>query len=464
MHLLDKKIHIMGIGGAGMSAIARLLHARCVHVTGDDRTDSPALAELRALGIPVSVGHDPKHLGDADVLAPSSAISKDEPELLAAQARGLPVWHRGDVLSALMQDKVGIAVAGAHGKTTTTGMIATILMDAGFDPSFIIGGTPLPLGVNARAGGGDAFVLEADEYDRTFLHYQPRLAVVTNVEFDHPDIFKDFDDTLNAFAQFAGSVPADGVVIACADDTGCTEMLKRAQPAATVVTYGVNAGMWRARNLRGNTLGGMDFSFGGAGARGEVAGACSLRVPGEHNVLNALAALVAADALGVPIAEAVKSLGGYHGAGRRFELKGEARGIRVIDDYAHHPTEVAAQLAAARTVVPAGGRLVVAFQPHLYSRTQIFATEFAAALSAADVVAVLDVYGAREDPQPGVSGDLIARAVTAPEVYYLPSLAAVPARLAELVRPDDLVITMGAGDVTMLGPQLLAELSEAPAR
>ncbi len=463
MHLLDKKIHIMGIGGAGMSAIARLLHARGVHVTGDDRTDSPALAELRALGIPVSVGHDPKHLGDADVLAPSSAISKDEPELLAAQARGLPVWHRGDVLSALMQDKVGIAVAGAHGKTTTTGMIATILMDAGFDPSFIIGGTPLPLGVNARAGGGDAFVLEADEYDRTFLHYQPRLAVVTNVEFDHPDIFKDFDDTLNAFAQFAGSVPADGVVIACADDTGCTEMLKRAQPAATVVTYGVNAGMWRARNLRGNTLGGMDFSFGGAGARGEVAGACSLRVPGEHNVLNALAALVAADALGAPIAEAVKSLGGYHGAGRRFELKGEARGIRVIDDYAHHPTEIRATLHGARLRYPVANIWAI-WQPHTFSRTVALLDEFAASFKDADHVIVLPIYAAREKKEDfsfaanALNPIEIARRMKHRDARNAASFGDALGVLMSQVRGGDVVITLSAGDGNQVGERLLQML------
>lgn len=463
MNLLDRKIHIMGIGGAGMSAIARLLHARGVRVSGDDRADSPALAELRALGIPIAIGHDPKNMGDADVLAPSSAINKDEPELLAAQQRGLPVWHRGDVLSALMQDKVAIAVAGAHGKTTTTGMIATILMDADLDPSFIIGGTPLPLGVNARAGEGDAFVLEADEYDRTFLHYQPQMAIVTNVEFDHPDIFKDFDDTLNAFAQFAASVPADGIVIACADDAGCTEMLKRATPAANVVMYGVNAGLWRATNLRGNTLGGMDFSFSGAGVNGEVAGTCSLRVPGEHNVLNALAALVAADACGVPIDEAAKSLGGYRGAGRRFELKGEARGIRIIDDYAHHPTEIRATLRGARQRYPVANIWAI-WQPHTFSRTVALLDEFAASFKDADHVIVLPIYAAREKKENfsfaanALNPIEIARRMKHRDARNAASFGDALGVLMSQVRGGDVVITLSAGDGNQVGERLLQML------
>ncbi len=253
MTWLDKHIHIMGIGGAGMSALARLLHARGVRVSGDDRADSPVLEALRAEGIPVAVGHAPNHLDGVDILAPSSAIAKDEPELVEAKRRGLPVWHRGDLISALMQDKVGIAVAGTHGKSTTTGMIATILADAGLDPSFVIGATPQPLGVNARWGEGDAFVVEADEYDRTFLHFQPRIAVVTSVEYDHPDTFASFDAALDAFATFVRSVPEDGVVITCADDAGCVAMLKRAERLSAgtrsgpaVVDYGLRGGLWMA--------------------------------------------------------------------------------------------------------------------------------------------------------------------------------------------------------------------------
>jgi UDP-N-acetylmuramate--alanine ligase len=463
MSLLDKKIHIMGIGGAGMSAIARLLHARGVRVTGDDRADSPALAELRALGIRVVIGHSPDNLGDADVLAPSSAISKDEPELLAAQQRGLPVWHRGDVLSALMQDKVSIAVAGAHGKTTTTGMIATLLVDAGLDPSFIIGGTPLPLGVNARAGDGDAFVLEADEYDRTFLHYQPQLAIVTNVEFDHPDIFKDLNDTLNTFAEFAASVPEDGIVVACADDAGCTEMLKRAQPKANVVTFGLNAGLWRATNVRSNALGGMDFSFSGAGVNGEVGGTCSLRVPGEHNVLNALAALVAADACGVPIADAAKALGGYRGAGRRFELKGEVRGIRIFDDYAHHPTEIKATLRGARLRYPVGNIWAI-WQPHTYSRTVALLDGFVESFKDADHVIVLPIYAAREKKEDfdfaanALNPIEIARRMKHRDARNAASFGDALGVLMSQVRGGDVVITMSAGDGNQVGERLLQML------
>lgn len=474
MTLTDKRIHIMGIGGAGMSAIARLLHAQGARVSGDDRAASPVLDALQAEGIPVFAGHDPAHLDGVDVLAPSSAIAADEPELAAARARGMPVWHRGDLISALMRDKVGIAVAGAHGKSTTTGMIATILVDAGLDPSFIIGATPAPLGVNARAGGGEAFVVEADEYDRTFLHFQPTLAVVTNVEFDHPDCFRDGGDTLNAFAEFVRGVPAAGAVIACADDPGCAEMLKRAGLAApadgiqqegrpAVIEYGIHRGAWRATNVRGNALGGMDFSLHGATANGRVGGACSLRVPGEHNVLNALAALAAADACGVPVADAAQSLGGYRGANRRFELKGEARGVRVFDDYAHHPTEIRATLNGARQRYPVGNIWAV-WQPHTFSRTVALMDDFAAAFSDADHVIVLPIYAARERKEDfSFAGNAlnpieIARKIKHRDARNAASFGDALGILLSQVRGGDVVITLSAGDGNQVGERLLQML------
>jgi UDP-N-acetylmuramate--alanine ligase len=471
MSWLDKRIHIMGIGGAGMSALARLLHARGVRVSGDDRADSAVLHALRSEGIPVAVGHDPAHLDGVDILAPSSAIAKDEPELVEARRRGLPVWHRGDLICALMQGKTGIAVAGTHGKSTTTGMIATILMDAGLDPAFVIGATPQPLGVNARWSDGEAFVVEADEYDRTFLHFQPKVAVVTNVEYDHPDTFANFDATLYAFAEFVRGVPKDGVVITCADDAGCVEMLHRADLLAgesaesgpIAVDYGLQGGLWRATNLRANTLGGMDFAFRGAGMNGEVSGTCSLRLPGEHNVLNALAALATADACGVPVDEAVRSLGGYKGAGRRFELKGEARGIRIFDDYAHHPTEIKATLRGARLRFPIGNIWAV-WQPHTYSRTVALLDEFATAFDDADHVIVLPIYAARERKEDfsfaanALNPIEIARKLRHPDAHNAASFGDALGMLISQVKGGDVIITLSAGDGNQVGERLLEML------
>jgi UDP-N-acetylmuramate--alanine ligase len=476
MDWTDYRIHIMGVGGTGMSAIARLLHARGVWVSGDDRADSAVLQQLRTEGIPTFVGHDPNHLDGVDVLAPSSAISKDEPELVQAKQRGLKVWHRGDLLSVLMQDKVSIAVAGAHGKSTTTGMIATVLMDAGLDPSFIIGATPQPLNTNAHAGAGEAFVLEADEYDRTFLRYQPRIAAITNVEFDHPDTFKDFEDTLNTFAEFARSVIEGGLVVLCADDEGCVEVMKRAgliqdadsptsngKRQATVVDYGLHRGLWRATNLRANTLGGMDFAFRGAGVNGEVSGHCSLRVPGEHNVLNALAALIVADACSVPVNDAAQSLGGYRGAGRRFELRGEARGIRVFDDYAHHPTEIKATLHGARLRFPVGNIWAI-WQPHTFSRTVAMLDEFAGAFKDADHVIVLPIYAARENKEDfsfaanALNPIEIARKIRHRDARNAASFGDALGALMSQVRGGDVVITLSAGDGNQVGERLLQML------
>lgn len=485
MNLLDQQIHIMGIGGAGLSAIARVMHARGVRVSGDDRADSPVLRELQAEGIPVFVGHDPQHLAGASVLVPSSAVARDEPELAEAAARGIRVWHRGDLISALLQDTVSIAVAGAHGKSTTTGMIATILTDAELDPSFIIGATPDPLGSNAHAGAGEIFVIEADEYDRTFLHFQPNVAVITNVEFDHPDTFRDFDDTLNTFAQFVRSVPEDGAVITCADDDGCVEVLRRAgllvvaqaedepigaarsRPPVTaspsVIDYGIHRGLWRATHLHANTLGGMDFNFNGAGVNGEVSGACSLRVPGEHNVLNALAALVTADLCGVPVSEAAKSLGGYKGASRRFELKGEANGIRIFDDYAHHPTEIKATLRGARLRYPVANIWAI-WQPHTYSRTVALLDEFTNAFKDADHVIVLPIYAAREKKEDfsfaanALNPIEIARKMRHRDARNAASFGDALGVLMSQVKGGDVIVTLSAGDGNQVGERLLQML------
>jgi len=470
MSWVDKRFHLMGIGGAGMSALARLLHARGVRVSGDDRAESPTLSALRAEGIPVAIGHDPAHLADADIVVPSSAIPKDEPELLAARQRGLPIWHRGKLIAALAEGKTMIAVAGTHGKSTTTGMLATICVNAGLDPSFIIGATPQPLGTNARWGASDAFIIEADEYDNTFLRFRPKVAVITNVEYDHPDTFADFEATLNAFAAFVRSVPEDGLVITCADDAGCAEVLRRARPhssePAIIVDYGLERGLWRAVNLRANALGGMDFAFRGFGTNGEVEGVCSLRIPGEHNVLNALAALIAADACGIPVSEAVRSLGEYQGAGRRFELRGEARGVRIFDDYAHHPTEIKATLRGARLRYPLGNIWAI-WQPHTYSRTAALLDQFATAFDEADHVIVLPVYAARERKEElGVFADAlnptaIARKIRHRNVRNAASFGDALGMLLSQVKGGDVVITLSAGDGNLVGERLLELLKRS---
>ena len=455
------RIHLLGIGGAGMSAIARILHARGDDVSGDDRSPSAALDALNAEGIRAWVGHDPAHLDGVEAVAPSSAISRDEPELVEARRRGLPIWHRGDLLNELLRDRIGVAIAGTHGKSTTTSMVATVLSDAGLDPSFIIGATPQPLGVNARHGAGEAFVLEADEYDRTFLRLAPRIAVITNVEFDHPDTYADLNDTMNAFALFARAAPADGAVIVCADDAGARDAIARAAPlAAPVIDYGLNQGAWRAQHPRPNTLGGIDFNY--TGPDGQMGG-CSLRVPGAHNALNALCALVVADALGVPTDLAARSLGGFQGVGRRFELRGEVGGVRVIDDYAHNPSKIRATLAAARQRYPVG-RVWAVWQPHTFSRTRALIDDFATAFNDADEVLVLPVYAAREKIEDfpydaaWLNPIAISRRLRHRSARPVATIQDAAGMLFALARGGDVVITLSAGDGNAVGERLLAML------
>ena len=447
-----------------MSAIARILRARGDDVSGDDRVASAALDALNAEGIPAWVGHQLAHLEGVEAVAPSSAISRDEPELVEARRLGLPIWHRGDLLNALLRDRVGVAVAGTHGKSTTTSMIATVLSDAGLDPSFIIGATPQPLGVNARHGAGEAFVLEADEYDRTFLRLAPRIAVITNVEFDHPDTYADLGDTKNAFALFARSAPADGAVIVCADDAGAQDALARAAPlAAPVIDYGLKRGGWRAHHPRPNALGGIDFDY--TGPAGQMGG-CSLRVPGDHNALNALCALVVADALGVPADIAARSLGGFGGVGRRFELRGEAQGVRIIDDYGHNPTKIRATLAAARQRYPVA-RLWAVWQPHTFSRTRALIEEFASAFGDADEVLVLPVYAARERIEDfpydaaWLNPIAISRRLRHRSARPMATMNDAAGMLFGLTRGGDVVITLSAGDGNAVGERLLSMLREA---
>jgi UDP-N-acetylmuramate--alanine ligase len=454
-------VHFIGIGGAGMSGIARILLARGVRVSGSDRRDTPTLLALRALGARVAVGHDAAHLDDAETVVVSSAIRPDNPELVAARERGLAVLPRAVALAAVMAGRRSVAVAGTHGKTSTTSMLTVAVQACGADPSFAIGGDLNESGSNAHAGEGDIFVAEADESDRSFLLLAPFAAIVTNVEADHLDNYGDLAAVEQAFDRFVGTVDPDGFVVVCADDPGAAR-LRIVDTPGRLRTYGTADDA----DLRM-----VDIEVARAGTSwtavldGRVLGRVGIQVPGEHMARNSAAALLAGLELGLPLAGLVEGLGRFGGVHRRFEFKGTADGVRVYDDYAHHPTEVRAQLRAARAVAGTG-RLVVAFQPHLYSRTLKFAEGFGRALGLADEVVVMDVYGAREDPVPGVTGAMVAEAVPLPpeRVVFEPSWSAAAPALAARARSGDLVLTMGAGDVSMVGPEVLEVLRARAAR
>jgi len=470
-------VHFVGVGGVGMSGLARIFCARGVSVSGSDARDSAVLDALRSLGVTVSVGHRASNVEGVDTVVVSSAIRPDNPELLAAQARGLRLLHRSQALASLMVGRRAVAVAGTHGKTTTTSMLTVALIHCGADPSFAIGGelTGAPAAqASAREGSGDVFVAEADESDESFLRYAPTVAVVTNVEPDHLDHYGTPEAVAAAFDAFTDRIVPGGLLVACADDPGAARLAAatrgRRGGQIQVITYGEGAAgeepdvaLEAVRAVGGGaevTLRpAADLRMPGRDQPLPVTGPIRLQVPGRHNVADAAAAWIAGCWLGEDPGGLAEGLAGFGGTRRRFELRGEVAGVEVRDDYAHHPTEVEAALRAARGV--GRQRVVVVFQPHLVSRTRIFAADFGRALSLADEVLVLDVYVAREDPDPQISGELIADAVTLPahRVRYVPTLDDALAALHGLVRPGDLVITMGAGDVTGLGPRLLEALA-----
>jgi UDP-N-acetylmuramate--alanine ligase len=440
-----------------MSGIARIMLARGLPVQGSDVKDSRTLSALRALGATVHLGQDPGQLDGADTVIVSSAIRESNPELAEARRRGLRVLPRAAALASMMAGRRAVAVAGTHGKTTTTSLLTVALQHCGADPSFAIGGHLNESGANAHHGSGDIFVAEADESDGSFLLYDPQVAIVTSVELDHPDYYADVEAVHAAFADFADRLEDDGILVACADDEGARRLTDRARRRGVDVrTYGEapDADL-RVAGLR---MQGTEAAFD-AILRGRRLGPVELRIPGRHNALNAAAALTAGLALGFPSTDLREGLAGFTGTRRRFELKGSAGGVRVFDDYAHNPTKVAAVLAAARTAA-GSGRVVVAFQPHRYTRTAAFLTEFGAALGLADEAVVMEVYGAGEDPIPGVSGAVLAARVQRPpkHVAFEPSWSAVAQRLVERTRPGDIVLTLGAGDVTMIGPEVLTLL------
>ncbi|MFD0687049.1 UDP-N-acetylmuramate--L-alanine ligase [Actinomadura fibrosa] len=450
------RVHFIAIGGAGMSGIARIMLRRGIAVSGSDARDSELLGRLGDLGAKVFVGHDAAHLGDADTVVVSTAIRATNPELVAARERGLRVLHRSAALAALMAGRRAVAVAGTHGKTTTTSMLTVALQHAGADPSYCIGGQLVTTGLGADEGTGDVFVAEADESDGSFLMYAPHIAVITNVEADHLDNYGGFEKVKENFARFVDRIEPGGTLVAGADDPVAMELAEQARARGlTVRTYG---------EAEGADLRVTGFTPRGLGSRFEIEGVgeVALGVPGRHNALNATAVVAVAQALGLDAAEIRAGLAAFGGAMRRLERKGEAGGAEVFDSYAHHPTELTADLEATRDYLgeKGGGRIIAVFQPHLYSRTRFFAAEFGAALGLADVAVVLDVYGAREDPEPGVTGELVADAVPpGTETIYAPVRDEVPARVTSLTRPGDVVITLGAGDVTELGPVILERLA-----
>jgi UDP-N-acetylmuramate--alanine ligase len=453
-------VHLIGIGGAGMSGLAFILLARGAPVSGSDARDSRTVAALRALGARVDVGHRAEQVGSADTVVISTAIRPDNPEVLEARRRGLPVLARAALLTQLMAGYRGVAVAGTHGKTTTTSMLTRALQHCGVDPSFAIGGDLNEAGSNAHHGTGNLFVAEADESDGSFLLLSPSLAVVTNVEPDHLDHYADDAAVVRAFEDFAARLPDGGVLVVCVDDPGSAALAERvrAEDRLSLLTYGESEGA--DVRLVDVDLSGTGVTFRAVTRGGDV-GPLRMTVPGRHNALNAVAALAAGLALGLSAECLGEGLEGYTGVRRRFEPKGSANGVRVYDDYAHHPTELRATLGAARQVAQ-GGRLVVAFQPHRYSRTAAFRVELAEALGLADEVVVMEVYGAGEDPVPGASGASVAAAVPLPpeRVAFQPSFSAVAGDVARRASPGDVVLTLGAGDVTMLGDEVLDALAE----
>ena len=457
------RVHFTGIGGAGMSGIARIMLARGIAVSGSDAAASAMLDDLHAQGARVHVGHAADHLGDlgaADTLVVSSAIRADNPELAEATRRGMRVLHRAAALASVMAGRRVIAVAGTHGKTTTTSMLTTVLRECGADPGYVIGGVLTETGLGAEDGAGMDFVAEADESDGSFLLLSPDVAIITNVEADHLDNYASLEDIKTAFTTFGRS--ASGLVLTCADDPGAEEVaasLEAGSPAR-VRRYGEScAADYLLGDIRPD---GMSVSFTVTADHspfGEIFTKLTVHVPGHHNALNATAAFAAAVELGFAPPRVATALAGYRGAQRRMELKGDAGGVRVLDSYAHHPTELAADLRAARDIA-AGAQVIAVFQPHLYSRTRIFAAEFAAALDLADVIVVLDVYAAREDPEPGVTGALITDAVPGGRAHFVPDRAQVAPLISRVARPGALVLTMGAGDVTALGPELVEALGK----
>ena len=462
-----RRVHFVGIGGIGMSGIAELLANLRYEVSGSDARRSAVTDRLAGLGVAIRAGHDAAHVGAADVVVISSAIGNDNPEVAEARRRRVPVIPRAEMLAELMRLRFGIAIAGAHGKTTTTSMVALVLERAGLDPTAVIGGRLSAFGSNARLGRGDWIVVEADESDRSFLKLSPSLALVTNMDREHMEAYGSWEALQAAFAEFVNKVPFYGAAILCSDDEAVRSLIPRV--ARRVITYGLASGPDGSPAVHGR--GEQLEAFGAsclvsrtADGRREELGRVRIGVPGRHNLLNALGAVAVGLELEVPFARIADALAEFTGAERRFQVRGEARGVLVVDDYGHHPTEIAAVIAAARA---SARRLVIVFQPHRYSRTRDLMAEFGRALGAADVIVLTDIYPAGEPPIPGITLQALAsaiRAATDRPFHVVPLLDDVPVAVARLAEPGDMVITLGAGSIESAGDRILGALSDEGAR
>ena len=467
-----KAVHFIGIGGTGLSAIARVLLESGYQVTGSDRSLSFLAKSLKEEGVRIAIGHRPENIEGAQVVVRSSAIPDDNVEVLAAYEQGIPVLKRSEFLSSLMDERMGIAVAGTHGKTTTTAMIAWMLTSLGQDPTFIAGGVLNNLGTNAHAGTGQAFVIEADEYDHMFLGLKPKIAVITNIEHDHPDCYPTPEDFFKAFDEFATQLGSDGTLLVCANDGGAARLgeIARARGQKVLfyaIRYSNNGSSnhplaYMADTLTPNLAGGMSFDTVCTltGNKFELGAPINLRVPGRHNVQNALAALAVAHQMKLPVEQAGKVLSEFRGTGRRFEVRGEVNGITVIYYYAHHPTEIRATLSAARMRYPRC-RLWVVWQPHTYSRTRLLFHDFIAAFEQADHVLVTEIYAAREkQPEDGFTSQQIVTAMPYPNAIYIPDFSQATKFLVDRLVPGDVLIVLSAGDADQISTQVLAQLKE----
>jgi UDP-N-acetylmuramate--alanine ligase len=456
------RLHLIGVGGSGMSAIAHVLLDRGYEISGSDLQENESIRSLRERGAIVKIGHAKENINGADALVISSAIPAENPELVAARDAGLPVLKRADFLRYLMAEQSVIAVAGTHGKTTTTAMIAHILLETDQDPSVILGGNLPLIEGNGRAGSGDYFVIEADEYDFMFLGLQPDIAVITNIEHDHPDIFPTLVDYLDAFCEFSMLLPQNGILIVSGEDPGIAEMLGEMKlPGVKLLTYGLveetTGGSFtdlQAIDCRPNQLGGTDFV---AISGNQTIGLVRLRVPGLHNVRNALAAIAVTLELEIDFGQVCRALADFGGVGRRFQIIGEVGGVTIIDDYAHHPTEIQATLAAARQQY-GNRRLWAIWQPHTYTRTKLLLQQFASSFAAADRVIILDIYRSRETDNLGMHAADIASAMDHPKTDYVGRIEDAVNYLLDRVRPEDVLLTLGAGDGNLVGEKLLDKL------
>ncbi|CAB4730047.1 unannotated protein [freshwater metagenome] len=453
--LENKRIHFIGLGGAGMSGIARIMLARGINVSGSDAKDSSVLSGLKTLGAQVFVGHQASNLGDADILVVSSAIDQSNPEVIAASDKGLLILTRAQALALLMSESKSIAVAGTHGKTTTTSMLTVALQQAGLDPSFAIGGMINRGGTNAHLGSGEIFVAEADESDGSFLAYKPFGAIITNIELDHVDNFPDIEAVNQIFIDFVQSIQPGGFLIAGIASPGVAHLLSRIERKdIEIITYGENADYSISHVALQPTQ-----SHARITKLGKVLGEMSLTIPGQHNIENATAALAAGIKLGAPVADLLVGLNKFSGAKRRFENRGTIGGVTVIDDYGHHPTEVKVTLETAKRFAGTG-RVIAIFQPHRYSRTAMFVDQFAEVLQLADHVYLLEIYAASETAMPGISSILIANAMKTGSVTFEPSMIDVVSSAVAQAKSGDLIITLGAGDVNLLVPLILQTLED----